>query len=653
MKIALAQLDIIPGRPDLNIVKMLDCIAQAKAKKVDVICLSELCVSGYMLGDKFTDENYCDYLMSFNDQILKASDGICVIWGNLYIDHILCSVWHPNKDGRSRKYNAAYIAQNGQYCARGIGDNSLSCLPIGVQPKTLLPNYRFFDDERYFLSFADFCLDYDVKLEDAIVPFKVWSNSDNCFMKIGIEVCEDLWSTDYRYKGEALNPTRFLIQNGAEHIFNLSASPWTYGKSQARDNRIAEIKADVEKFNLSFKPFYYINATGVQNNGKNIITFDGDTTAYNSDAKVIAFAEQPYEEKMLEIDTNEKYAEIPHTISTSSKIEQKYKAIIRGLRSMKDMMGLNEDPKWVIGLSGGVDSAVVASLLTIAFGKDKVIAINMPTKYNSSKTRKAAKEIAKKLGIVYKIIRISNLVKHTTNAISMIAPKGTDLNLENEQARLRGGTILAGVAAREKALFTNNGNKLEIALGYATLYGDCNGAICPIGDLTKKEVFELAVYLNEKVFGEEVIPRKLIPDELAIFKKGQIAPSAELKNNQIDPMKFFYHDAMLEAIMDYKKKSMEDFMTWWLEGTLHTNLNISIDLLKRWNIIDANVFLKDLEWFFKLLQKNIFKRIQTGPIILLSKSCWGFDHRESQLPFIKTTKVLELEEKVRAKGFYS
>ena len=245
MKVTIAQMDVIPGRPDLNVAKMLEKISAAKNENSDVICFSELCISGYLLGDKWTDADYCRNLMSYNKVIQEASKSITVIYGNVYIDdlanldHNKITRHHPNRDGRVRKYNAVYVYTDGKPAERVLSFNSC-LLPEGISVKTLHPTYRVFDDDRYFTSLIHLALDYGVPVESLLTPFAI-KTKDGKTVNIGCELCEDQWSKDYLYHGKPLNVTKFLIQNGADYIFNLSASPWTYGKNRARDNRIAEI----------------------------------------------------------------------------------------------------------------------------------------------------------------------------------------------------------------------------------------------------------------------------------------------------------------------------------------------------------------------------------------------------------------------------
>ncbi len=653
MKIALAQMEVVPNRPKRNLENMLKMIDEAKEKKVDLIAFPEMCVGGYLLGDEWLDNNFVLNLMSFNETIRKASKGIAVAYGNIYFDkdineRVKDKNFHPNKDGRIRKYNAVYIFQNGKQ-ARRLKETNI--LPKGVQPKTLLPNYRFFDDERYFFSLQDIAKDFGRELSDLTQPYLI--EIDGKDVPIGFELCEDLWCEDYRKNGRALNPTKTLIENGAELIINISASPWTFGKNRARDRRIRFLK---EECNDSFVPFLYVNCTGVQNNGKNFITFDGGSTVYNSKGETIIFSKAAYEQELLIINKNDFKKDLVERVE-EDKTREKYNALINGIRHIKDSTGMDDDPKFVVGMSGGIDSSVVAALLVKAVGSDKVLGINMPTRYNSDKTKKAAEYVASQLDIPYFVAPIEDLVKvneQVLENIKVFGEKGrlTTANKENVQAKIRGTSILSNFAAMYGALFTNNGNKDEIALGYATLYGDWGGALSIIGDLTKAEVFDLAGYLNNEIYKKEVIPEILIPDRLFRFRKDQIEPSAELKDNQVDPMKFGYHCALLEAITDYKKKSSSDIMKWYLEGSMEKNLGISFELIKRYEIDKPEIFVKDLEWFYSGIKKAVFKRVQSPPIIATSKSAYGYDIRESILPYENTIEHDELKKKILKMELY-
>ncbi|NNK82988.1 MAG: NAD(+) synthase, partial [Flavobacteriaceae bacterium] len=424
IKIALAQINVIAGEPEINVKNMLSKIEEAKQKHVDLICFPEMCIGGYLLGDKFLEDAFCEELMSYNEEIIKASDDIAICYGNIYVDNS-GKGYHPNKDGRSRKYNAVYVVQNGKYVNRKRENN---ILPIGVQPKTLLPNYRFFDDERYFFSLLDVALDYGKSLEELVSPFLITVKGKQ--VSIGMELCEDLWCRDYRCKSEPINVTKILIEHGAQSIINLSASPWTFMKNNARDRRVKFLKEKTD----AFVKFYYVNCVGVQNNGKNIITFDGGSTVYNEEGEPCMFSKKGWQEDLMIIDKNSSFKSLTRAIGDT--IQEKYKAIINGLKNSNNILGNN--PKFVIGLSGGVDSSLVATLLVLAFGKENVVGVNMPSKYNSSKTKASAKTLAENLDIKYLVFPIEELVKANSKSLESDGESLSEFNLENVQAKIRG-----------------------------------------------------------------------------------------------------------------------------------------------------------------------------------------------------------------------
>ena len=653
MKFAIAQMDVIPGDAGRNFATMQRMIAQAKGQGADLIIFPELCVGGYLLGDKWTDESWCDELMQYNELLLEESKGIAIVYGNIFRDAEVNARWknnaaHPNKDGRTRKYNAAYVMQDGKYAER-VDNNDI--LPVGIQPKTLLPVYRIFDDERYFFSLPETARDAGMEIEKLVSPF--WINVRGKKIKLGVEVCEDMWCGDYRMNNAPLSVSKILLAKGAELLVNISASPWDCGKELARDGRVKFLYEDSGK---KFAPFIYVNNTGVQNNGKNIVVFDGRSTVYNSKAQPVHFSSahseklEMFEEAIFNSAAIERKKEKP--------IAQKFNAIVEGIRHLQLFRAPADELRFVIGLSGGVDSAVVAALLVQACGKKNVLAVNMPSRYNSSKTKNAAKKIAQKLGITLLDIpvdELSDLNKEIFREMdAQFDPPAwrKSLSDENIQAKVRGTSILSNIAGRYGMFMTNNGNKLEVALGYATLYGDVNGSIAPIADLTKTEVYALGKYLNGEIFKEEVLPAEFFPADDFQFDDEKIFPSAELKNNQVDPMKFGYHCALLDAYTSYIKRTPEEVLQWYLDGSMEENLCITHSLLERWNITDPSVFVEDLGWFTATIQRNVFKRVQSPPVIITSRSAYGYDIRESMLPWIPSKKFLALKEQVLQLSVY-
>ncbi|GAB4314967.1 MAG: hypothetical protein Kow0069_16590 [Promethearchaeota archaeon] len=252
--------------------------------------------------------------------------------------------------------------------------------------------------------------------------------------------------------------------------------------------------------------------------------------------------------------------------------------------------------------------------------------------------------------MVVPVEEVCSVVERVVDAavVEGLPERLSPLNRENVQAKVRATDVLSNLAAKFGGLFVCCGNKLEIALGYATLYGDVGGAIAPLGDLTKVEVYEMGRFLNERVFGRQVIPAELFPDDLFRCAPRGIPPSAELAEGQVDPMKFGYHDALLGAFTDFLKKTPADVLHWYLEGVLGERLGVTTALLERWGLDDPAEFVSDLEWFCQSFQTNVFKRVQAPPVVVTSKTAFGFDLREAQLPFWPSREFQRLKERVLA-----
>jgi len=651
--IALAQMDVIEGNIAKNKKTMLNMVQEAKTQGADLVVFPEMCAQGYLVGDEWLSDDFCRNAQDIAEDIRQASEGIAIAWGDIYLDEELekrtgDKGHHPNQDGRIRRYNGIYIVQDKQAVDR-LKETPL--LPKGLQPKTLLPNYRMFDDKRYFFSLKDVAEDAGVSLKELIQPFMI-KNKVGQKVPVLFEVCEDLWAKDYRKNGQSLNVTKMGVENGAKCVVNLSASPWTIGKHDARDRRVKYVQ---NKIGNQSVPFLYANRIGCGNTGKNYITFDGGSTVYNSQGEPVQRAPEAYEEALIFCDTNEIDNASPVSRHEKLPIAEKYEAILEGIRSIKNARIDQKTPKFVIGLSGGIDSAVVCSLLVEAVGKENVVAVNMPTQWNSEATKNSAALQAQALGIEYHVVPIPSIVDPVEKALTehFFGPRGetlTDLAKENIQAKIRGTEVLSNIAGNQGWIFTNNGNKLEVALGYATLYGDVGGAIAPIADLLKTEVWALAQFLNQHIYGKEVILNDLIPDELYRFTDDQIKPSAELEQAQEDPMKFGYHDALLALMTDYQKWSEEKILRAHGDGTLHQSIGkalgqddaFGLALMKRWGMEKPNTFVDDLRWFISSIKKNVFKRVQAPGIIITSRSAFGYDIRESILPYYESGRLQKL-----------
>ena len=644
-------MEVRAGRPDLNVESMLRFIERAREAQAAIVAFPEMCIPGYILGDAWEIDALVEDYESWSTAIRDASRGIAVVFGNVAIDRD-----SAGEDGRARKLNAAWVCHDGRFIERS---GLPARLPHGVHPKTLHPNYRFFDDDRHFYSLRKIAGETGTRVSDWMIPYEIPTGRG--VVRLGVQLCEDIWHQDYRHCHEALDTLKAWHRAGADLVINLSASPWTWQKNDKRNRVVREAMAS------SPVPFFYVNKVGAQNNGKNILVFDGDTCAYRTDGSLAGRA-PPWREAMLVVDgscaTALALAESPSNDSENvpnqapnapgrtpvaptgtevapartevapaqAEIEAIHDAIVTGLRHLDHLRG--RDNRYLIGVSGGIDSSVVACMLRIAFGPERVFAVNMPTRFNAGITRENARSTCEALGIDYLSCPIEELYRALSARIEAIEFERepgvyTRLVDENIQARIRGSDMLAGIASKCGFIFTNNGNKTEVALGYATLYGDVNGAVAPIADLYKTQVFALARHLNDTVFRREVVPRNLID--------GDTVPSAELSDAQDvtrglgDPIKYGYHDALLRQMIEYRRHPL-DFIEWYRAGELLERIGWNDEERFHEYFPEPRSFVADLEWLDAQVRINYFKRIQAPPIIVLSKRAFGFDLRESQLP---------------------
>lgn len=608
--IALVQMEVRPGRPDLNLQTMSRHLARVRQAGAEVAVFSELCLSGYIIGDLWEVDALARDFAAYSDEVRGLSDGLTVVFGNVVVDEE-----RIGEDGRLRKYNAVVVCRDGEYVSRPEAPGPL---PLGSHPKTLHPNYRFFDDDRHFYSLRKLAQECGRPVYDWVIPYEVELAGGGQF-RFGVQLCEDIWCQDYQYDGEILDTLAAYHRRGAAAVFNLSSSPWTWQKN---DKRNRTVRAILER---SPVPFFYVNQVGAQNNGKNVIVFDGDTTAYEPSGRV-AHRARAWREDVVLVPGEGGVA--PRQGETEAVCD----AVVTGLRHLDHIRG--GECRYLIGASGGIDSSVVACLLCRAFGPQRVLAVNMPTRFNAEITRNNAQVLCQRLGIDYLecpvedlYTRVAALVRGATFPHS--EGEYTRLVDENIQARIRGADVLAGLAAKHGLMFTNNGNKTEVALGYCTLYGDVNGAIAPIADLYKVEVFELAEYLNREVFGAEVIPANLLSRDTV--------PSAELSAEQDvtrglgDPIKYGYHDAVLRQLIEYRHHPV-DLVQWFVDGDLLERLDWREPEAFRSYFADGEAWLQDLEWVETQLRTSFYKRVQAPPVIVLSKRAFGFDLRETQGP---------------------
>ncbi|MBP2653702.1 MAG: hypothetical protein H6Q73_1271 [Firmicutes bacterium] len=627
IRIALSQLEVIPGRPDLNTATMMALIEKARSQQAHIIIFPEMAIPGYLLGDTWEQRAYLRECEEFGRQVIAASTGLSVIFGNVGVD------WEKRgNDGRVRKYNALFTAQNGRLCST---DKS----PYPFCIKTLHPNYREFDDTRHFYSLRKLAQDMGKSIGELLQPINI--TIDGKLFKIGGILCEDGWSDDYSF-----DPLAALHAKGPlDLVVNISSSPFTLGKNNKR-NRVFSKQARVTGV-----PLAYVNNVGLQNNGKTVYTFDGSSSLYDAQGNIVAQCPsfQP-DLKIVDIGSNAN-ASTAVIIPETQEIGSIYQALTYGVNNFMQQIGMK---KVVIGVSGGIDSAVNAALFTCAVGPENILLANMPSIYNSQTTKGLSEKLASNLGCQYTIIPIQETVNHTVSQITtspiIDLKTGQESKLavssfmtENIQARDRSGRILAGLSAAFGGGFTCNANKTELTVGYSTLYGDQAGFIAAIGDLWKHQVYALGQYLNAHIFQSEVIPQ-------GIF---DIVPSAELSSEQAvdegkgDPLIYPYHDYLFRSFMEWwNRATPEDILTWYAADELDKQLGCKIGLTKQ-IFATPEDFIRDLERWWKLYTgMGVAKRIQAPPILAISRRAYGFDHREAQNPPYFTSAYRKLKSKL-------
>ena len=626
MKIAVSQLEIIPSMPCDNTVRIISFISKAKKENADIVIFPELCISGYMIGDMWESEGFVKECEELGQEIIKSSNGIYVIFGNVASDKT-----KKNFDGRIRKYNAMFVAKDGK-----LIHNNTTEYPFII--KSLLPNYKEFEDPRHFFSLKDLSFENNIDIKEYLKPLEIECNNEK--IKLGLTICEDAWSKNYTF-----SPMDIINSNKDVDLFiNISSSPYTLVKDTKRHSMYGEIAS---KHNI---PLIYINNVGIQNNGKTVYTFDGGSSVYDNKGELLLTGKR-YEEDLYFIDIDVKNKVFGKTIEIKEENEYKliYDTVIYGIRKFMKSIGIN---KVVIGVSGGIDSALSSAMYVNAIGKDNVLLVNMPSKFNSDTTKNLAKTLSDNLGCAYMVVPIQDSVDYTVKQLetSPIIKEGKEEHLkvssfviENIQARDRSSRVLSAIAASFGGVFTCNANKTETMVGYSTMYGDGAGFFACLADLWKYQIYGLANYVNKEVFKKEIIPEGTI----------NIVPSAELSSAQAvdegkgDPIKYDYHDYLFKFLMEsWNRAILENILEFYVDGSLEDKIGCKKGILNKYFKSGAE-FVDDLErWWKQYMGMGISKRIQAPPILAISRRSFGFGNRESQNRIYYTAKYLYLKNKI-------
>lgn len=537
MNIALAQLNYHIGNFEYNTKKIIDHIKLAKEKGADLVVFAELAICGYPPRDFLEFEEFVELCNRAANEIATHCHGIACIVG--------LPVKNTTIAGKDL-YNAAHFIEDGK-------------IKTTIK-KALLPNYDVFDEYRYFEPGNEFnCISFKGR-------------------KIAVTICEDLWNINDNPLYIS-NPMDQLILQKPDFMINIAASPFSYAHD---DERMIVLADNAKKYNL---PLLYVNQVGAQTE----IIFDGGSVTFDRKGNLLDEMKYFEEElKIYEIKGSEVIGYSPIDHHPLSDIEQIYNALILGIRDYFQKSGFS---RAVLGLSGGIDSAIVCALACKALGPENVMAVLMPSKYSSDHSISDALALVENFGCKHEIIAIKE-VADAFDGIMAPAFKGLPPNLaeENIQARCRGIVVMA-MSNKFGYILLNTSNKSECAVGYGTLYGDMCGAIGVIGDIYKTQVYELARFINREM---ELIPLN------SIIKP----PSAELRPDQKDSDSLPEYDELDKILFQY------------------------IELKKSSRAIIAQGYDEALvRRVIKMVNTAEFKRYQTPPILRVSPKAFGMGRR--------------------------
>lgn len=543
VRIAHAQINTTVGDIEGNVNRILKYVKKAEKKKVDIISFPELTITGYPPEDLLLKKKFIERNIEALNNLKKNIGDIIVVVG--FVDR---------RNGKI--FNSAAVIYN-----RKI---------YGIVHKKLLPNYGVFDEKRYFS------------------PGKEILNFSSDAINFGVNICEDIW--------HRRGPLNYQAKNGAKLIININGSPYLFKKWKERE-KIGKFQCRENKITL-----VYTNLVG----GQDELVFDGQSFVMDERGEIISLSPAFRAGLFISDLEIEQTKGVKESIKIPKKIKQKtdrispvisktlsdyeeiYKALTLGV---KDYVSKNNFKKVVIGLSGGIDSSLVATIATDALGKENVVGVFMPSKYTSKESKEDAVQLSKNLGIKFLSIPITNIFStYLEEFKDIFKGKKQDITEENLQARIR-GNILMAISNKFGYLVLTTGNKSELSVGYATLYGDMAGGFAVIKDVYKTVVYKLAEYRNSV---SSVIPQRVLTK----------APTAELKENQKDQDTLPPY-SLLDAILN---QYIENDKTYY-------------------EIVEMGFDKEVVKKVIRMVDRNEYKRRQAPPGIKITPKAFGRDRR--------------------------
>ena len=525
MKIAICQINPTVGAINENVRLIKKFYNDSLKKGADLVVFPELAISGYPPQDLLLRQKFLQKCDEALNEIINECT-IPIVLGNTLLEE-------------NELFNCSFLGQDGSI--------------VGCYKKILLPTYDVFDEDRYF----------EKGNSPKVFPIKVSGEKIN----LGLQICEDLWDSDY-----GLNISKELKKMNADIIINISASPFGKDRLLERSNLIKE------KIKETSLPFIYCNLVGSQDE----LIFDGQSLAFNSDGSLVSQGKAFSEDLVIADMVKNEVIEIKKYPSE----KMIYEALVLGVR---DYFLKSGHSHCVIGLSGGIDSSLTASIAVDALGHKNVHGIAMPSKFSSHHSIEDAKQLAENLNIDFRNIPINSIVEsYEALLVEVLDKEKIGLAEENIQSRIRGGILMA-LSNKYGWMVLSTGNKTELAMGYCTLYGDMNGGLSVISDLSKRSVYKLSSWINSQK--GDIIPERSLNKP----------PSAELRPGQIDPFDYDIISPMVSALIDNEISPSQLVLNGSDPKTVN---NIS-----------------------KRIRMNEFKRRQAAPGLRVSSKAFGMGRR--------------------------